>query len=55
MATALDDAPAARTGRAPRTPRPRGEKKLPLRDRLVVITMVAIPTLLVVGILWVET
>ena len=54
MATAIDEAPpAAEAGRVPKAPRPRGEKKLPPRDRLVVITMVAIPTVLVVGLVWV--
>ena len=38
---------------APKAPRPGRAKRLPTRDRLVVITMVAVPTLLVVGLVWV--
>ncbi|CAA9371776.1 MAG: N-acetyl-D-glucosamine ABC transporter, permease protein 1 [uncultured Nocardioides sp.] len=53
MATAIEDPPATGEGqKATRAPRPRGEKKLPPRDRLVVITMVTIPLLLVLGLVW---
>ena len=52
MATVIEDAPAPAEGRESKAPRPRGEKKLPPRDRLVVITMVTIPLLLVLGLVW---
>lgn len=53
MATAIEETPpAGDTGPAAKAPRPRGEKKLPARDRLVVITMVTIPLLLVLGLVW---
>lgn len=58
MPTAVDEAPPAERPRSSRPPRssrrarPRGEKRLPARDRWVVIVMVAIPTLLVVGLVW---
>jgi multiple sugar transport system permease protein len=53
----IDEAPratkATRPEEAATAPPPGREKKLPPRDRLVVITMVAIPLLLVVGLVWV--
>jgi multiple sugar transport system permease protein len=48
--TAPDGAPT--NGQAPPR-RPRGERKLAGRDRLTVIAMVTVPTLLVVGLVWV--
>lgn len=50
----IDEAPrATKPEEAATAPPPGREKKLPPRDRLVVITMVAIPLLLVVGLVWV--
>ena len=53
MATAIDeDLPTGDTEGAAKAPRPRGEKKLPARDRWVVITMVTIPLLFVLVLVW---
>ena len=53
MAIVLEEAPPAGDPLpATKAPRSRGEKKLPARDRLVVITMVTIPLLLVLGLVW---
>ncbi len=43
---------SARRGRVPRPRRPRGVRSLTGTDRLVVALMVAVPTLVVVGLVW---
>jgi multiple sugar transport system permease protein len=51
MATITEAQPAAGATKKKRS-RPRGEKRLGLRDRLTVITMVTIPLLLVLVLVW---
>jgi multiple sugar transport system permease protein len=57
MATVMDEPAAAPASgavkRKAKAPRGRREKTLPPRDRLTVIVMVAVPTILVVGLVWV--
>ncbi len=50
-ATAVDPSGSGGGGRRP-APAPRRRRRLPPRDRLVVIAFVAVPALLVIGLVW---